>query len=135
MISPADASSLLQQAWSGINSNEDIWQVVKKRWRQKQGLMNPLVNWQGLDLDLIELALERIDHAHWRAVFERILQDLRNNRAGFPDLVHFPSAGGYCLIEVKGPGDSLQKNQQRWMQYFDEHGIPHQLTRVTWRTN
>ena len=126
---------LLQQAWLGINSNEDIWQLVRKRWHQKQGLMNPFVNWQGLDLDLIELALERIDHAHWRAVFERILQDLRNNRAGFPDLVHFPSAGGYCLIEVKGPGDSLQKNQQRWMQYFEEHGIPHQLTRVTWRTN
>ncbi|MCP4332980.1 MAG: VRR-NUC domain-containing protein [Gammaproteobacteria bacterium] len=126
---------LLQQAWSGINSNEDIWQVVKPRWHQKQGLMNPFVNWQGLDLDLIELALERIDHAHWRAVFERILQDLRNNRAGFPDLVHFPSTGGYCLIEVKGPGDSLQKNQQRWMQYFDENDIAHQLTRVTWRTN
>jgi len=125
----------LQQAWTGINSNEDIWQVVSNRWRQKQGLMNPFVNWQDLDLDLIELALERIDHAHWRAVFERILRDLRNNRAGFPDLVHFPSAGGYCLIEVKGPGDSLQKNQQRWMQYFHEHGIPHQLTRVTWRAN
>ena len=126
---------LLQQAWLGINNNENIWQLVRKRWHQKQGLMNPFVNWQGLDLDLIELALERIDHAHWRAVFERILQDLRNNRAGFPDLVHFPSTGGYCLIEVKGPGDSLQKNQQRWMQYFEEHGIPHQLTRVTWRTN
>lgn len=127
--------NLLQQAWAGINNNEDIRQVVKKRWRQKQGLMNPLVNWQVLDLELIELALERIDHAHWRAVFERILRDLRNNRAGFPDLVHFPSAGGYCLVEVKGPGDSLQKNQQRWMQYFEEHGIPHRLARVTWLSN
>ena len=126
---------LLEQVWDGIDSNEDIWRSVNKRWRQKQGLMNPFVNWQGLDLDLIELALERIEHAHWRAIFDRILHDLRNNRAGFPDLVHFPSAGSYCLIEVKGPGDSLQKNQQRWMQYFDEHRIPHQLTRVTWRGN
>jgi len=126
---------LLQQAWAGIDNNADIWRVVKQRWQEKQGVMNPLVNWQDLDLELIELALERIDHAHWRAVFERILRDLRNNRAGFPDLVHFPSAGGYCLIEVKGPGDSLQKNQQRWMQHFQQHGIPHQLTRVTWRNN
>jgi len=131
----ARRSRLLEHAWAGISSNEDIWRVVKQRWRQKQGLMNPFVNWQSLDLDLIELALERIDHAHWRAVFERILRDLRNNRAGFPDLVHFPSAGGYCLIEVKAPGDSLQKNQQRWMQYFHEHGIPHQLTRVAWLSN
>jgi hypothetical protein len=124
---------LLSRTWKSIHDNDDIWRIVQRRWQHKQGLMNPLVNWQGLDLELIRLALERIEHAHWRAIFDRILQDLRNNRAGFPDLVHFPAAGGYCLIEVKGPGDSLQKNQQRWMQYFAGHGIPHRLARVTWR--
>jgi hypothetical protein len=130
----ARRSDLLAQSWESINSNEDIWRVVSARWQQKQGLINPLVNWQYLNLDLIELALERIDHHHWRAVFSRILGDLSNNRSGFPDLVHFPPGGGYCLIEVKGPGDTLQKNQQRWMQYFYEHGIPHCLARVKWQT-
>jgi hypothetical protein len=124
---------LLARTWKSIGSNDDIRRIVGKRWRQKQGLMNPLVNWQGVDLELIELALARIDHAHWRAIFDRILKDLRNNRSGFPDLVHFPADGGYCLVEVKGPGDSLQKNQQRWMQHFAEHGIPHRIARVTWR--
>ena len=65
-------------------------------------------------------------------IFQRILQDLRNNRSGFPDLVRFPAQGGYQLIEVKGPGDSLQKNQQRWLQFFARHDIPHCLARVTW---
>jgi hypothetical protein len=59
---------LLTQTWESINSNEDIWRVVSARWQQKQGLMNPLVNWQYLDLDLIELALERIDYRHWRVI-------------------------------------------------------------------
>ena len=130
----ARRNDLMTQSWESINSNEDIWRVVSARWQQKQGLMNPLVNWQHLELDLIELALERIDYGHWRAVFSRILGDLVNNRSGFPDLVHFPPGGGYRLVEVKGPGDSLQKNQQRWMQYFDEHGIPHCVARVTWKT-
>jgi len=125
---------LLAKTWQSINNNEDIWRVVSARWQQKQGLMNPLVNWQYLELDLIELALERIEFGHWRAVFSRILGDLHNNCSGFPDLVHFPPGGGYRLIEVKGPGDSLQKNQQRWMQYFHQHGIPHCVTRVTWQT-
>jgi len=129
----ARRSQLLQQIWADINSNDDIWRIIEPRWWQKQGLMNPLVNWQVLDLDLIRLALDRIEHTHWRVIFERILQDLRNNRSGFPDLVHFPGSGGYCLIEVKGPGDSLQKNQQRWMQYFQAHGITHRLDRVSWR--
>jgi hypothetical protein len=126
-------SRLLAGIWADIDSNDDIWRIIEPRWRQKQGLMNPLVNWQALDLELIRLALERIEHAHWRVIFERILQDLRNNRSGFPDLVYFPGTGGYCLVEVKGPGDSLQKNQQRWMQYFQAHGIAHRVDRVSWR--
>jgi hypothetical protein len=65
-------------------------------------------------------------------IFDRILLDLRNNRAGFPDLVLFPATGGYQLVEVKGPGDSLQKNQHRWMQYFFEYDIPHNIARVSW---
>jgi len=77
--------------------------------------------------------LQRIDHRHWLACFERILLDLRTNRAGFPDLVLFPATGGYRLVEVKGPGDSLQKNQRRWMDYFALHGIPHAVARVRWR--
>ena len=128
-------SELLAQVWESIDSNQDIWRIVAQRWQQKQGLMNPLVNWQSLDLAIIEIALERIDYAHWRAIFRRILRDLRSNRAGFPDLVYFPAGSGYCLIEVKGPGDSLQKNQQRWMQYFHEHAIPHRLARVAWQTS
>ena len=131
----ARRSQLLARTWESIHNNEDIWQTVSKRWQQKQGLMNPLVNWQALDLDMIRLALERIEHAHWRTIFTRILQDLRSNRTGFPDLVHFPAAGGYCLIEVKGPGDSLQQNQQRWMQHFEAQRIPHQLARVAWCQN
>jgi hypothetical protein len=131
----ARRAQLLQQTFTEIENNEDIWRIIESRWQLKHGLMNPLVNWQALDLELIQLALERIDHAHWRAIFDRILQDLRNNRSGFPDLVYFPGSGGYCLIEVKGPGDSLQKNQQRWMQHFQAHGIAHRLDRVSWRNH
>ena len=121
-----------ERIWSSINSNTDIRLRVTERWPQKFGRMNPLVNWQALSPDIIELALQRIGFTHWMKIFERILLDLRSNRAGFPDLVLFPADGGYQLVEVKGPGDSLQKNQQRWMKYFAEHGIPHSVARVRW---
>ena len=127
-------AAALARAWGEIDSNRDLAEIVESRWQSKHGLMNPLVNWPALDLDLIRFALQRIPFADWCAIFERLLQDLRNHRAGFPDLVRFPPAGGYQLIEVKGPGDSLQKNQQRWMNYFHDHDIPHQLARVTWQT-
>ncbi len=127
-------ASALARAWREIGNNRDLARIVKTRWQSKYGLMNPLVNWAALELDMLLLALERIPFADWCAVFERLLGDLRNHRAGFPDLVRFPPAGGYELIEVKGPGDSLQKNQQRWMNYFHDRGIPHRLARVTWQT-
>jgi len=123
---------LFDRIWASISSNEDIWRQVSNCWQAKFGLMNPLVNWQALEPDMIELALQRIPYSHWIKVFERILLDLRNNRAGFPDLVLFPATGGCQLVEVKGPGDSLQQNQQRWMQYFSEHDIPHSVARVSW---
>lgn len=121
-----------ERIWSSITSNSDIRHRVTKYWSEKFGIMNPLVNWQMLNSEIIELALDRIDYSHWMVIFERILLDLRNNRSGFPDLVLFPATGGYQLVEVKGPGDSLQKNQRRWMQYFSEHGVPHAVARVRW---
>ena len=128
-------SQQLAKVWSSIANNEDILNRASHCWKMKHGLMNPLVNWQTLSLEIIELALSRIDYAHWMSIFERILLDLRNNRAGFPDLVLFPATGAYRLIEVKGPGDTLQKNQQRWMQYFLEQNIPHALARVSWESD
>ncbi len=124
--------SVFDGIWDSIKNNDDIWKLVSNCWENKQGLMNPLVDWNTLNLDILQLALQRIDYFHWLIIFKRILADLRHNRAGFPDLILFPSAGGYKLIEVKGPGDRLQKNQQRWMSFFSDNKIPHGLARVSW---
>lgn len=102
-------------------------------WRDKYGTLTPFVYWGALNESIIATAIERIPRNHWEKVFERLWRDLKANSSGFPDLIHFPATGGYELIEVKGPGDRLQKNQLRWMQYFSEHGIPHKVVQVEWR--
>src|SRR5690606_40867171 len=62
--------------------------------------------------------------AHLRACFERLLQDIRANRAGMPDLIQFwPAERRYRMIEVKGPGDRLQDNQKRWLAFCATQGI------------
>ncbi|MEK9713927.1 MAG: VRR-NUC domain-containing protein, partial [Thalassolituus sp.] len=76
------------------------------------------------------LAISRIPLAHWRACFEFLLKDLRHHRAGLPDLIRFPQEGGYELIEVKGPGDTLQKNQKAWLAEFARAGIPARVLHV-----
>jgi hypothetical protein len=60
------------------------------------------------------------------------LRDLRNNTSGFPDLIFFDKHGGYELIEVKGPGDAVQKNQKRWFAYFQSVGVPYRVVHIRW---
>lgn len=83
---------------------------------------------------LLALALDRIPAAHLKLFFARLLRDVQANRTGFPDLVRFwPAERRYELVEAKAPGDKLQDNQIRWLQYCAEHGIPVRVCHVQWR--
>lgn len=103
---------------------------------RKSGTANYLVNWKRFSLPELEWCLQRIDRRHMVRIFDRLSRDIGGNKTGFPDLILFPSeedGGGYELVEVKGPGDTLQKNQKRWIRYFNEHGIPVRVANVAWR--
>jgi hypothetical protein len=104
---------------------------IREIYLQKQGIDNYFVNWALVDEELLQLALTHIPAAHRAAVFDRMLQDLRNRCSGFPDLIVFGS-DGYRLIEVKGPGDTLQDNQRAWMRFFAQQGIAHEVMHVRW---
>lgn len=99
----------------------------------KNGLVNPFVMWRHLSDELLSLAVKRIPIAHLETVFRRILRDTKGHRSGFPDLVVFPESGGYELVEVKGPGDTLQGNQKRWLRVFSDFDIPAKVVHVSWQ--
>ncbi|MBW6393346.1 VRR-NUC domain-containing protein [Billgrantia antri] len=114
-------------------------EAIRRTWHAKRGLASPFVHWDGLDETLLEQALTCIPAMHLRACFERLLADLKTNRAGLPDLIQFlpPDPEGqprYRLIEVKGPGDRLQDNQRRWLAYFQRHAIPAEVCHVSWQS-
>lgn len=112
-------------------------EVIQASWREKVGLASPFVHWEIVDEPLVELALACIPPEHLRLCFERLLGDLKANRAGLPDLIQFmPNAPAgeprYRMIEVKGPGDRLQDNQRRWLAFFHRHEIPVAVCYVRW---
>lgn len=103
-------------------------------WDEKLGITNHFVHWSFLQKDIIELALQCIPAKDLKAMFKRMLFDLKNNRSGLPDLIQFyPETSTYRMIEVKGPGDRLQDNQQRWLEYFASHNIPAEVYYVSWQ--
>ncbi len=100
-------------------------QVIRRTFRQKRGIQSPFVRWQGLDGTLLEWALACFPAAHLQLWFEWILRDVEANRSGFPDLVQFwPEENRYRMIEVKGPGDRLQDNQRRFLEFCVLRDIP-----------
>jgi hypothetical protein len=93
------------------------------------GIANPFVSWMTVDEHLLATALEKIPSQDLVRIFERLLIDLKNNSSGFPDLIVFDE-NSYRMIEIKGPGDKLQKNQARWFRYFQEHAIQAEVVNV-----
>lgn len=103
---------------------------IRSTFRHKFPAVNYFVHWGMLDEVLLETCLDRIPADHLASVFRQMLRDLRNNRSGFPDLIVFPPGSGYELIEVKGPGDALQKHQRRWFGHFERENIPARVAKV-----
>ena len=111
----------------------DYRQTILRHFETKSGLQSPFVFWGLLTPELLTLALDCLPALHLRRWFERLLVDIRSNRSGLPDLIRFwPGERRYELIEVKGPGDRLQDNQIRWLEYCVEHAMPVRVLDVRW---
>ncbi|TCS39322.1 VRR-NUC domain-containing protein [Paucimonas lemoignei] len=107
--------------------------TILARFEEKAGIQSPFVFWGALSRELLDIAMGCVSPDHLRLWFLRILQDIRNNRSGFPDLIQFwPKEKRYRMIEVKGPGDRLQDNQVRLLRYAQNHGMPVAVCYVDW---
>jgi hypothetical protein len=107
--------------------------TILRNFRDKSGTQSPFVYWQFLTEELLALALHCLPAAHLQKWFERILLDIGSNRSGYPDLIQFwPAQQRYRMIEVKGPGDRLQDNQIRWLEYCAMHDMPVTVCYVQW---
>lgn len=121
---------------------KELWQLMDTEeykahilhyWRSKSGIANHFVNWGHLSEELLALGLDIIPATHLRAIFKRVLFDIKANKSGFPDLIQFNLIEQtYRLIEVKGPNDRLQDNQLRWIDYFLANDIPIEVCYVEW---
>ena len=107
--------------------------TIRRCLSAKAGIQSPFVVWRMLKKPLLESALTCIPAVHLRTWFEWIARDIRENRAGFPDLVQFwPLEHRYRMIEVKGPGDRLQDNQRRLFELCASHKMPVSVCHVRW---
>jgi VRR-NUC domain/Fanconi anemia-associated nuclease SAP domain len=114
-------------------STEQYRTSITRCFAEKYGIQCPFVSWGLLNERLLQSAFACFPAAHLRLWFEWIVRDTRDNRAGFPDLVQFwPAQRLYRMIEVKAPGDRLQDNQRRFLEFCLLHRMPVSLCHVRW---
>lgn len=107
--------------------------TIRQCYAEKWGVQSPFVFWGAIDEALLEQALDCLPAEHLKHWFNRLLLDIKANRAGMPDLIQFwPQQKTYRMIEVKGPGDRLQDNQLRWLEFCHEHDMPIAVCHVQW---
>ena len=107
--------------------------TIVRRYTEKWGVQSPFVFWGALSEELLHQALDCLPAEHLKHWFSRLLLDIKANRAGMPDLIQFwPQHKTYRMIEVKGPGDRLQDNQLRWLEFCHEHQMPVAVCYVQW---
>jgi hypothetical protein len=123
---------LFEQGFDRLENGEYVAQI-HRTFRTKHGTQSPFVAWRHLSSKLLDMALDCIPALHLRHYFNRLLSNLQENRNGLPDLVKFwPHEKRYQMIEVKGPGDRLQDNQRRWVQFFLDRQLPVVVCHVRW---
>lgn len=102
-------------------------------WQEKQGIRNPFVNWNAVDIELLTTCFNHLTKAQWLGIFKHLFSDLKRHRSGFPDLFQMTD-NNYSFIEIKGPGDKLQDNQIHWLAKFNELGINAEVCYVTYES-
>ncbi|MHC8299908.1 VRR-NUC domain-containing protein [Pseudomonas sp. ZS1P83] len=128
----ARRAELFQDCLSELDDGRYL-QTIRERYANKWGVQSPFVFWGVLSEELLDQALDCLPAEHLKHWFNRLLLDIKANRAGMPDLIQFwPQDKTYRMIEVKGPGDRLQDNQLRWLEFCHEHQMPIAVCYVQW---
>ncbi|MEP4486118.1 MAG: VRR-NUC domain-containing protein [Halioglobus sp.] len=112
---------------------QSLESVLDEAYISFKGYQNRWVSWRHLSRELVAAATACIPSEHLLSIWQRMLFDPGENRRGFPDLIAFgDEPGDYLMLEVKGPGDSLQESQKRWLRHFQSEDIPAQVGWVEW---
>jgi len=100
---------------------------------RKQGVACAFVSWRALRRTDLEAALTRIPPAVLIPVLRTLALNPRAFGSGFPDLfLYEPGGMAWALHEVKGPGDRVRPEQERWLLQFLRLGAEVRVAHVSW---
>ena len=119
-----DREQLIEGLEHQLSDDASFLQHVTGVYYEKQGISNRLVLWSLFERISIEEWLKAIPVQVLRNVSSFLIRNLSDFKSGIPDLFVCYGEEEFELVEIKGPTDRLQPQQQAWFDVFPELGVP-----------
>ena len=119
-----DREQLIEGLEHQLSDDASFLQHITGVYYEKQGISNRLVSWSLFERISIEEWLKAIPVQVLRNVSSFLIRNLSDFKSGIPDLFVCYGEEEFELVEIKGPTDRLQPQQQAWFDVFPELGIP-----------
>uniref|UniRef100_A0A914YY97 Fanconi-associated nuclease n=1 Tax=Panagrolaimus superbus TaxID=310955 RepID=A0A914YY97_9BILA len=116
---------------------EILTDIMKDNFVKNRGRTNAKIDWNMFEsFEEFENFMLCINPEALVMIINRIIEDHRHHRSGFPDLTLWdPATKRLAVIEVKGPGDKLSTKQRLWLDFFNKHGVDAFVCQVTANKN
>jgi len=95
------------------------------------GTPNGVFRWRRDVLDALFALVTQAPAGAMRAILERLVDDYREARYGYPDLLVIDESGAR-FVEIKTEGDQLRRNQLLRLRQLKEAGFRADVVRVRW---
>ena len=112
-----------------LDSKVSLISRVLETAKSKRGKANRLVSWELFPDARLKRIVNALGESSLTRLITSIKSDLRQFRSGFPDLTVIYSNGKIEFIEVKAPGDQIQRNQRIWLEELVAADLPARVVR------
>ncbi|MFM1913459.1 MAG: DNA-directed polymerase [Bacteroidota bacterium] len=114
-------------------SKATLLKIIHKNNKEHQGKLNPFVDWNSLDIELMERFIQVVSLKSLKQITQLFWENLAAHSKGFPDLVVFSENWKKVFfVEVKSPNDHLSAVQYFWNEELNKSGISAKILRVKW---
>ncbi len=127
----AKRSEMLMAITKKYSTKRSLLSAVKKVYKEKDGVANPLVGWHESLLPSIEATITRIPIKGLFNVLLEIAKNVKYNSAGFPDLFIWKEKE-YHFYEIKSPNDHLSAQQLFWIDFLQKNKIKAEVLRLNY---
>ncbi|RVU27042.1 VRR-NUC domain-containing protein [Sandaracinomonas limnophila] len=111
-----------------------FWDDFNQLKALHEGTLNPLLDWQDLDEELLKVFLTGLPTDALITILEQMWLNISTHSKGFPDLMVW-SETNLFFVEVKSPNDHLSPIQFFWNELLNEVGIESKIVRIKWIKN